>query len=548
MGAELSPFSHEPAASKHASAMIFRLTARKAVRSGVVWGYVFGGYLATQALAYASSYKTHAARVALAREFGAYSGVSALVGPAHDIDTVAGFTVWKCLAVLAVVGAIWGLLTGTKLLRGEEDAGRWEILLAGRTTPRTATGKALLGLGCGAVALWVLTAVITVVVGHSSKVNIDPPGALFLALAVVAPAAMFLAVGALASQLAPTRRQASAYAGAVLALSYALRMVADSGTGLDWLRWTSPLGWVEELQPLTDPRPLALLPMAGLLALASFFTLHLAKGRDLGASTFADRTSVQPHVRLLFGPFGLDIRLARAGLLGWAVGIGAYGLVLGLVAKSAGNAISSSSSLTRALSRLGAIGTEAYLGVAFLLMAILVAFVGAGQITAARSEEAEGRLENLLVRPIARPAWLAGRLGLASVALIAGGVLAGLCAWLGAASQDSGMSFSAVLEAGLNVVPPALCILGAGALVLGARPQATAIATYGLLVWSVLVELVGSVVGLNHWVLDTSVFHQMTAAPAVSPNWATSGVLLGIGLLAAMAGIVAFSRRDLVSA
>ena len=83
--------------------MVFRQTARRTVRSGVLWGYVFGLYVATQALAYASSYKTVAQRIGLAKEFGANAGVSALVGPAHDIQTVAGFTVWKCLAVLAIL-------------------------------------------------------------------------------------------------------------------------------------------------------------------------------------------------------------------------------------------------------------------------------------------------------------------------------------------------------------------------------------------------------------------------------------------------------------
>ena len=268
-------------AGRWPTSVVSRQTARKAVRSGVLWGYVFGAYLATQALAYASSYKTVAQRAGLAKEFGSNAGVSALVGPAHDIQTVAGFTVWKCLAVLAVVGAVWGLLTGTRLLRGEEDAGRWELLLAGQTTRKAAAAQALVGLGCGLVALWVVTAVITVVVGRSSKVDISPAGALFLAVAVVAAAAMFLALGALTSQLAPTRRRASAYAGAVLGASYALRMVADSGTGLGWLRWASPLGWIEELQPLTSPHPLALLPIGGLVAVLS--TVYGASRRSAGS-------------------------------------------------------------------------------------------------------------------------------------------------------------------------------------------------------------------------------------------------------------------------
>ncbi len=525
--------------------VVARQTAHKAVRSGVLWGYVFGAYLATQALAYASSYKTVSQRAGIAKEFGANAGISALVGPAHELQTVAGFTVWKCLAVLAVVGGVWGLLTGTRLLRGEEDAGRWELLLAGQTTRRAAAAQALAGLGCGVAALWVVTAVITVVVGRSSKVDFSVGGALFLAVAVVAAAAMFLAVGAFASQLAATRRQASAYAGAALGVSYALRMVADSGTGLDWLRWVSPLGWIEQLQPLTTPHPFALLPIAGLVGLLSLFTIRLAGERDLGGSTLPDRSGSVPHTRLCFGPSGLNIRLMRSTLVGWGVGIAAYGLILGLVAKSGGSALASSASMTRALSRLGAIGAYAYLGVAFLMMAVILAIVAAGQISAARGEEAGGRLDHFLVRPVSRSSWLAGRLLIATIVLVVGGLLAGVCTWLGAASQHTGVSFASVLDAGLNVGPPAVCILGVGAFVLGVWPRASNVATYGLLVWSFLVELIGGVVGLNHWVLDASLFHQMAAAPAASPDWTTGGVLVAVGAVAAVLGGIAFAHRDL---
>ena len=139
-----------------------------------------------------------------------------------------------------------------------------------------------------------------------------------------------------------------------------------------------------------------------------------------------------------------------------------------------------------------------------------MAFVGAGQLST--TPAAEGGLDNLLVRPLARSRWYAEPLLVAGAALVAGGLIAGIFAWLGAASQHSGVGFTSVLEAGLNVVPPTLCILGIGALVFGLAPRATTIATYGLLVWSFLVELVGGVVGLNHFVLDTSVFHQMAAA------------------------------------
>ena len=48
-----------------------------------------------------------------------------------------------------ILGAVWGLLTSTRLLRGEEDSGRWDLLLCGQTTRRGATAQAIAGLGAG---------------------------------------------------------------------------------------------------------------------------------------------------------------------------------------------------------------------------------------------------------------------------------------------------------------------------------------------------------------------------------------------------------------
>ena len=82
---------------------------------------------------------------------------------------------------LMILGAIWGLLTSTRLLRGEEDSGRWELLLAGQTTRVGAAVQALVGLGAGIFALWALTAVITVLTGLDSKVHIAVGPALYFA-------------------------------------------------------------------------------------------------------------------------------------------------------------------------------------------------------------------------------------------------------------------------------------------------------------------------------------------------------------------------------
>ncbi len=526
--------------------LVANVTARKAVRSGAIWGYIFGIAVASSAISYTTIYKTQAQRDALAKAYGANKATSALFGPAPDLQTVAGFTVFKISMTLMILGAVWGLLTSTRLLRGEEDSGRWELLLSGRTTRRGATGQALCGLGAGVLVLWAITAAFTVLCGLDSKVNLETGPVLYFALAIVATPVTFLAIGAFTSQLGATRRQSAAYAATLLGISYAVRMIADAGVGLHALIWVSPLGWVEELQPLTAPQPLALLPIIVFTAVLVVISIHLAGSRDVGASIVPDRITSRPHLRLLFGPMGLAIRMVRPTVIGWWVAIGVSGLLYGLVAKSAGGTISGSS-VEKVFSKLGAAGTgaDAVLGVCFLVLAVLVSFVGAGQLTAMRSEESGGRLDHMLVRPVSRISWLGGRLLIAVSALLISGVGAGFFAWLGTASQHAGVGFTTMLEAGVNLVPPAVAILGIGALAFGLRPRITSIVVYGLLGWSLLIVIVGSIGAVSHWVLDTSVFHQMASAPAVAPHWGANGIMAAIGIAAATAGEVAFRRRDL---
>jgi ABC-2 type transport system permease protein len=533
-------------AARSPGTVVARLSARRAARSGALWGLIFGIAIASSEVSYTRIYTTQAQRDALAAAYGSNKATSALFGPAPQLNTVGGFTVFKISMTLMILGAVWGLLTSTRLLRGEEDEGRWELLLTGRTTRRGATTQALAGLGAGAVTLWYVTAIITVLSGRGSKVGIAAGPSLYLALSVVTAAVMFLGVGALTSQLAATRRQAAAYAAVVLGVSYALRMIADAGVGLHWLIWTSPLGWVEELRPITDPQPLALLPIVAFAAVLALGAVRLAGTRDAGASIVADRSRSLPHLALLSGPTGLAIRLLRATVVGWWVAIAVAALLYGLIAKSAGATISGSS-VKEVFSKLGAPGTgaDAVLGVCFLVLALLIGFVAAGQVTAARGEESGGRLDHILVRPVSRTSWLSGRLLVAVIVLLASGIGAGFFAWLGAASHHSGVGLATLLAAGVNLVPPAITILGIGVLAFGTRPRTTSFVVYGYLGWSLLIVIIGGIGATNHWVLDTSVFHHMASAPAVPPDWETNGIMIGIGVACSLAGGLALRHRDL---
>jgi ABC-2 type transport system permease protein len=136
-------------AGRHPGSVVAAQCGRRAVRSGALWGFIFAGFVAAQILAYTSAYPTPAARDQLVTAFGGNLGLSALLGKAHAINTVAGYASWRVLGILTILGSVWGLLTSTRLLRGEEDAGRYEMLLAGqqhagapRPRPSPASGPA----------------------------------------------------------------------------------------------------------------------------------------------------------------------------------------------------------------------------------------------------------------------------------------------------------------------------------------------------------------------------------------------------------------------
>jgi ABC-2 type transport system permease protein len=542
------PLGMLTAASNGHSSVIFTRSARAATRSSLLWGYVFGIFVASSAWSYSGIYKTQAQRDSLAATYGANRSTIALFGPAPDLQTVGGFTVFKVSMTLMIVGAIWGLLTSSRLLRGEEDAGRWDMLLSGRTTRGDAALQSLGGFAVASLVLWTMTSLITAIAGVSSRVDISLGSAMFLALALISPALMFLAVGALTSQLAATRRQAAGYAAAVLGVSYCLRLVGDAGIGLNWLTWLSPLGWCEKLAALTQSNAWPLLLIGGFTAVVSGVAVRLAATRDVGSSVFPDRSERAADLRFLNSALGLSLRLMKATAVVWLITLAVFGLLFGLVAKGAGSTLSGTS-LRETFAKLGATGggVDAYLGVTFLAISVLLAFAAAGQIGAALAEESEGRLDHLLVRPLSRVRWLGGRACLTLLLLVSGGLVAGACTWFGAGTQHSGVALASVIGAGMNAATPAVFLLGLGAFLFGVWPRVASIGVYAILVWSLLIELVGGIGAVSHWLLDTSVFFHVASAPAVAPNWAADMILAGLGAIATIVGVVGFRRRDLVS-
>lgn len=534
----------EPAAAPGAA----RAIARRAFADGRVrtlsFAVLFGLMALVQVVGYEHSYPTVVERAHFAASFGGNKAIRLFYGVPHDLLTVGGYVAWRLGGIFSIFAAVWGVFAAVRALRAEEDSGRWEIVLAGAVRRRSAYRAALAGALGGAAVLWLATWLGLLAGGLAAG-----PSA-YLALEIAAVAVVFLAIGALVCQLAPSRRLALGAGMGIFAIALVLRIVADTAGSLEWLRWATPLGWAEELRPFTGAQPAVLLLFGGVTLGLLFAAARIAMRRDVGTGLLASADSAHPRLRGLSSPTALALRSERGTLIGWFAGIGLYAVVVGLLANTF-SSTNISRSLQEQIAKLGGasiVTPKGALGFYFLIFAFAISLFACAQVSAARHEEAESRLETLFATAVSRRGWLGGRLLLAAATALALALMAGVLAWAAALSQGAHVPFGGMLEAGLNCMPSALLFLGLSALGYAAAPRATAPLGYGLVSVAFCWYLFGALLGAPQWTLDLSPFQHVAPVPAQPFEVGAALIMLGVAALALGAAFWRFERRDVLGA
>lgn len=510
----------------------------------ISFAYLFAAIAYLNPVSYRHTYATVSERLQFAHSFANNKAVVLFYGKAYDLLTVGGYSAWRVGGILSILAAVFGLLAAVRALRTEEDSGRAELVLAGRVSRRSAYAGALSAIAWGIGLLWVASW-LGAILGA-----LPAGGAAYLALAIVSVAPVFVGVGALTSQIAPTRRIALELGGVAVALAFLLRVIADTSTGLAWLRWATPLGWAEELRPFTGSQPLVLLLPLAASALLLVTAARLAEPRDVGAGLLSSDDTAQPRFGLLSSPTAQALRSERAGLLVWLGAAGAFALIIGVISKSI-SSVGISKQLQQEFAKLGTgsvLTPKGYIGFSFLFFVLVLSLFSCSQVAAARHEESDERLETMLALPVGRPGWLGGRLVLATAAAIGISLSCGLLAWIGAASQGVGLSLPRMLEAGANCLPVALLFLGVSALAYALVPRASAGISYGLITAAFLWQLFGALFGAPKWLVHLTPFAHVGAVPAQSFRAVPALIMLGIATMSVAVSLVAFTRRDLMGA
>ncbi|HEU4701212.1 MAG TPA: hypothetical protein VFS37_01930 [Conexibacter sp.] len=535
------PRAAREASGRHSAALAI---AGRAFADGRIRTLSFAALFAFMAFVnvggYEHSFPTLRDKLEFVRTFGNDASVRLFYGNPYDLLHAGGYVAWRVGGFGAIFAAAWGLLAAVRALRTEEDAGRWELLLAGAMRRRDAYLAVLAAVAGGWLVLW-----LGLWLGCTAG-GLAAGGSAYLALAALTPAFVFVGVGALVSQIAPTRRLALELGMAVLALAFLLRTIADTSSGAEWLRWATPLGWAEELRAFADPRPFVLLlpvtASAMLLALAG----AIAMRRDVGSGLVSAHDRRAPRLRLLDSPTAQALRLERGSLIAWLVGVGAFAAIVGVLSTTFEGA-RLSQSIRDELARYGveALTPTGILGLYFLFFVLAISLFACAQVAAARREEAGQQLETLLSLPTGRRRWLAGRLAIALGGALVLALAAAALSWVGARSQGAEVSLGDMLAAGANCLPAALLFLALSTLAFAAWPRATTGIAYGLVSVAFVWQLFGAAFGAPAWLLGASPFHHVALVPAQDFKALAAAIMLAVAAAALTAAFALFERRDL---
>jgi ABC-2 type transport system permease protein len=502
------------------------------------WWLVGAGLLvAVQSSASQRIYSTPEDLARLRETIGGNASVIALSGPTELLETIGGEVVFEIFSFLAVVVALMAMFLVGRHTRGDEEAGRAELIRSARTGRHAPMLAALCLAGLAALGVAVLVVLAAIGTG------LPAGGSLLLGAAAAGIVLTFAALTAVAAQVFENTRAVYGAVGTAIGAAFALRAVGDVGNGA--ASWLSPIGWSQRTLPYAGDRwwplllPLAATVLLGLTARA------LLDHRDFGAGLLPSRPGRATASAALGTPLGLVWRLQRGGLAGWAIGMLLLGAVYGTLGTSMEQYVADNPEIADFLPGGADQIVDAYLAVTLLVNALIATGFGVSSALHARGEETSGRAEPVLATATSRGSWLGSHLAVA---------LGGAAAVLLAAAVGEGLTYGLSVSdlgqvprlAGVALVylPAVWLVVGVAALGLGWLPRLAIALAWVVFGYCAVVALFADSVDMPEWVQQASPFVHTPDAPleavAVTPLLA----VLAVAAALVVAGFAGFRRRD----
>ena len=504
----------------------------------LVWFIIIAGMVAFIAYYYKGIFTTPADLQGFANIAQAPS-MAALVGIIDHPATLGGAVWCKGFMFLSLMLGIGMLYLMTRNMRGDEDAGRMELMRAyplGIHSPLASS--AILTSAVAIVSgLGSALALIAVGQGNQPPFDIAPAGAFAFGGSLAAIGLLGVGIAALTNQIAPSGGAANGLGIVIFAIFYVIRMMGDLN-GTRALLWASPIGWGELVDPWGDNRVLPLVLSVVLAVVLVAIGWLVESRRDMNAGLVAARTGAGHAAKFTQTIVGLGARTQRASMIVWAVGLVLFGAMLGSV-------MNSFPDLLNNVTAAQGLNADAMSDMIISIVALAVGVFAVQSASALRSDEERGVLESQLAGGVSRIGWAVRRLLITIVAaavfmLITGYIIGAV--WAQGVGDPSRVGFS--VSALIVHLPAVIILAGVAILGFGWWPkQATAVT------WTVVgalwaVEIIGVALRLPDSVMKALPFIGGPRWPAASGDWAKFVIFLAIGVVFIIVGLLGFRRRD----
>lgn len=404
--------------------------------------------------------------------------------PAIDVDSIGGYTTFK-IGIFAFLIAVWPLLAGSRMLRGEEERGSLDVLLS---TPRSRARVAIEKIGAYWAALLAMTVVMALVLFAGGELfggTFGFAGAFLFALNLALLCAVFAAIALFLSQFTQERGPAAGWTGAFLLLFIVMDMADRVFPGqVDAISRLSPIHYYNLSKPLIPSFGTSaggMLTLLGLALILDVASVWLFLRRDVGA-TIPLPSWLRPAARPTPGPAPLPVRdwslrsvylrglrMIAMPTLWWTFfmcGFSAWMLVVvKQIAAQLNTILNSSPAFREMLQQVGGPSadlTATFLSALFQILPILLMAFVVSQVNAWSSDEEDGRLELVLATPQPRRAVILGRFAALSTATIGMGVATLVVCAIAAAIGGVELDGAKLAAACLGMIPLGILVGGIG--------------------------------------------------------------------------------------
>ena len=458
-------------------------------------------------------------------------------GPAVGLDTVGGQVAFNVGAFGLVMMALMSLLMVGRLTRGEEEAGRLEMLRALPVGSRAPTAAALL-----AVAGMNLVAGAAVAIALVAE-GLPAGGSVVFGTSFTLLGLLFCAIAMAAAEMSDNTRVVYGSTIAVLGASFLLRAIGDIGDGT--ISWLSPIGWAQKARPFAGDRWWPFAVLVASTAAVSVGASRLAARRDLGGGLIAPRAGRATAAPSLRDPLGLAVRLQRGSLIGWGLGVLVIAVAYGSIAPTIDEFIGHNKALADMLAAGGGSLTDAYFATSIQILALIAAGFAIQSALRLRGEESALRAEPLLATPVSRLRWALSHLTMALGGTLVLLFVTGLTMGISYAVAGGRIaSTPGVLGAAMAYAPAVWLMTGVAVVLVGLIPRATVVAWLALLL-CLIIGMLGQLLRLSHWVRDLSPFDHVPRLPAAAAHPLPILALLALSAVLCAAGLLGLRHRDI---